>query len=229
MFAKKLRTDTERTRQRLLRAAAEVFAAKGYWAATNADICEKAEVNTAAVSYHFGGKDNLYVEAWKFAFEKSLESYPPDGGVTPEASPEERLRGRISALVQRSNHPENLDLDIIQKEVANPTGLLNSALHEVFEPMDQEFAALLKELLGDKATMKEIRLCLVSVMSQCLDPMLRSHFSKQAIRPPETDLPFSLEELADHITQFSLSGIRGVREALQKESTDTRAQILTDG
>jgi len=69
------RKDAQETRQRLLEAAAEVFAQKGFWEATHAEICAKARANTAAVNYHFGSKENLYVEAWKHAFERSLQAY----------------------------------------------------------------------------------------------------------------------------------------------------------
>lgn len=224
MTVRKQRADSLDTKRRLLEAAAEVFATKGYWAATNADICEKAGANTAAVNYHFGSKDNLYVEAWKFAYVMTLLSYPPDGGAPPEAPAEERLRGRVSALVRRFNHPGNYEYDIIQKEMANPTGLLTDAVHEFLRPVNKDLTELLKELLGAKAGPKEIHLCHVSIMSQCLDPLVRSHFARKGIKPPEGGLPFDLNEYADHVTRFSLCGIRGAREALEDDSLDSHAR-----
>ncbi len=86
-----MHSESKRSRdtcQRLLDAACAVFAEKGYHEATIAEICEKAGANIAAVNYHFGGKETLYVRAWKLAFERSLAAHPPDGGVPPEAPPE---------------------------------------------------------------------------------------------------------------------------------------------
>ena len=74
------RSDGQDTRQRLLKAAAQIFAGKGYWKATLAEICKEAEANVAAANYHFGGKEALYVESWRFSFENSLKKYPPNGG-----------------------------------------------------------------------------------------------------------------------------------------------------
>jgi len=37
------RRDARQTRERLLAAAVEVFARKGFWETTHAEICEKAE------------------------------------------------------------------------------------------------------------------------------------------------------------------------------------------
>ena len=51
------------TKVRLLEAAGEEFAAKGYDAARIRTICERAEANLAAVNYHFGDKEQLYVQA----------------------------------------------------------------------------------------------------------------------------------------------------------------------
>ena len=103
---RKQRKDAQETRQRLLAAAAEVFAQKGFWETTHAEICEKAKANTAAVNYHFGSKENLYVEAWKYAFEKSVEAHPPEGGVAPDAPVQERLHGRVLAFMQPHRGPE---------------------------------------------------------------------------------------------------------------------------
>jgi len=83
-----------------------------------------AEANTAAANYHFGDKETLYVESRRFAFEQSLRTYPPDGGVPGDAPLEERLRGRILAIMRRVIDPRSHELDIICKETANPTGLL---------------------------------------------------------------------------------------------------------
>ena len=48
------------TRERLLRAALQVFAERGYEAATIREICGRAGANVAAVHYHFGGKIQLF-------------------------------------------------------------------------------------------------------------------------------------------------------------------------
>ena len=73
------------TKERLLKSAGEVFAKKGYSDATIAEICSLAGTNIASVNYHFKNKKALYVEAWRQAFSQSLQMFPPDGGVSPDA------------------------------------------------------------------------------------------------------------------------------------------------
>jgi AcrR family transcriptional regulator len=216
---RKQRKDAQETRQRLLAAAAEVFAEKGFWETTHAQICEKAKANTAAVNYHFGSKENLYVEAWKHAFERSLQTHPPDGGVAPDAPVRVRLRGRILAFMHRMADPNNYEIEIMHKEMANPTGLLTEALPQAIEPMRQDMRSIVQELLGDGASERQICFCGISLMGQCFGPMLHLRHAKMAPGTPPPPGPlfeFGVAELADHITRFSLAGIRGIREEAGK-------------
>ena len=48
------------TREHLLEIAGQVFAEKGFDAATGKEICKRAGANAAAVVYHFGGMEALY-------------------------------------------------------------------------------------------------------------------------------------------------------------------------
>ncbi len=49
---------THETRQRLIEAVGEVFAERGFRAATVRDICQRAQANVAAVNYYFGDKEH---------------------------------------------------------------------------------------------------------------------------------------------------------------------------
>lgn len=210
---KRQRSDGRETRRLLLEAACEVFAAKGFWEATIWEICRKANANMAAANYHFGGKEALYIESWRYAFEKSLNSYPPEGGIAPDAPVEDRLRAWILSFMRRISDPESHDFDIVHKEIANPTGLLDGILQESLEPVFLNLSSAVRELLGDKATERHIRLCQMSIRAQCFGPLLRERHrrmsGKQAISV-ET-LVDDVETLADHVTRFSLAGIREVR------------------
>lgn len=47
-------------KSRILLAAKKLFASQGYEGTTIRQICEEASANVALVSYHFGGKENLF-------------------------------------------------------------------------------------------------------------------------------------------------------------------------
>lgn len=62
--------DSQATRQALLAAAIDSFAAHGYDGATVDDIARRARVNKAMISYHFGGKLGLHGAVLREPFER---------------------------------------------------------------------------------------------------------------------------------------------------------------
>lgn len=212
---RKQRVDGQETRRNLLTAASEIFAKKGFRDATIAEICRQANANVAAANYHFGGKEALYVESWRFAFAKSLNTYPPNGGVAEDASIEEQLRGRILAIMRRIIDPQSYELDIFYNEMANSTGLLADTVQQSIEPIFRGLAAIIRELLGKQPPEQQVRLCIMSIHAQCFGPLMRERRRKIVSPDP---LPASsewnlddLETLVDHVTRFSLAGIREIR------------------
>jgi AcrR family transcriptional regulator len=214
------RRDGTETRLHLLEAASQIFAAKGFREGTIAEICSKAHANAAAANYHFGSKEGLYVESWRYAFDKSLKAYPPDGGVALDAPVEERLRGRVLSIMRRIMDSESHDFDIVHKEIANPTGLLAGVMQESMEPIFHGLGSVVRELLGDRTTERNVRLCLMSIRAQCFGPLLRERRRKMAsgsLQPPGIEpIQEDVEVLADHVTRFSLAGIREIRDLIEE-------------
>jgi len=210
-----VRSDGLETRRKLLDAAAALFAEKGFHDAKLAEICRKASANMAAANYHFGSKEELYREAWRYTFERSIAAYPPDGGVPPDAPAKDRLRGQIMALLHRIMDPASLDFDIGHREMANPTGLLSEVMHRAIEPLRQALLAVVQELLGKNASKQQMRLCEMSIHAQCFAILMHERHRRNARAEHKPHGPPPLEigpaALADHILRFSLAGIRELR------------------
>lgn len=62
-----MRSDAN-TRQRLIAAASELFAERGFHGTTARDIARRARVNLAAGHYHCGSKKELYLEVLREQF-----------------------------------------------------------------------------------------------------------------------------------------------------------------
>lgn len=210
------RTDGLETRRKLLDAAGVLFAERGFHDTKTGDICRAAQANIAAVHYHFRSKDDIYVAAWRHAFERSITAYPPDGGVTADASAEDRLQGHIQALVRRSIDPASRDLDIAHREMSNPTGLLAEVMHRSIEPLREMHLRLIRELLGPEATDQDVHLCEMSIHAQCVMSLLHERHRRLALRDARHPQPpwQRVDEavLAEHIFRFSLAGLREVRK-----------------
>jgi AcrR family transcriptional regulator len=222
------RKDGEETRQRILKVASVLFAEKGYRNTTHEQISRTAKVNAAAINYHFRKKETLYVEAWRMSFNNLLKKHPSDGGVSPDATAAERLHGRILSIMRRMSDPENKVFDIINREMSNPTGILTEVIHESIIPIRAGIESIVREILGEKATKQDIMLCQMSIMTQSFHPiMARRRKTLQIKEPNEPSVhDLDIEQIADHVTRFSIDGISGVRKRLEnkKSRKDAEAQ-----
>lgn len=222
------REGATRTRQNLLTAAGEIFVEKGYREATIAEISTRAGANIAAVNYHFGNKQTLYIEAWRYAFSESIKAYPPSGGVSDGAPPEERLRGQITALLRRIADKNYREFRFTQREMANPTGLLEEVLREEIRPLQRRTAELVRELLGPLVPEKDAKFCELSIISQCMNPLVAA--GEQKGRNAGQDGPPTINDIeayADHVVLFSLAGIRALRKAVEDKHKSKETQQPT--
>ena len=67
---------------------------------SSAALTSKARVNQAAINYHFKGKDGLYLEVLKTAFEKLTEHAEFDPERLKSLSREEAIRLRVTIIGQ---------------------------------------------------------------------------------------------------------------------------------
>ncbi|MBI5075303.1 MAG: CerR family C-terminal domain-containing protein [Nitrospirae bacterium] len=213
---------SKKTCRKLLAAAVDVFAEKGYRDATIADISSRAKVNIAAVNYHFGDKETLYREAWRYAFSESIKAHPPDAGVSDDSPPEGRLRGQIIALLHRISDKKNKEFFIVMKEFANPTGLLNEIMQETLLPLQKSMQDTIRELIGPQAQDMQIQFCEISIISQCINPAVIRSNQKEMIGPSEI---IDIEKYADHVVQFSLAGIHKVQAESGKKTFLRRTKV----
>lgn len=197
------------TPDRLLESAAAVFAEKGYHEATLAEICRRAGANGAAANYYFRSKENLYREAWRRAFERSLRAHPVDGGLPADPTPRRRLEAMVHAMVARIADPRSCEFDIVRHEHGSPTGLLQEIMRESIEPLRRYLREIVGDLLGSAVTPEDVQLCQRSTIAQCLHMMMLSRAPGRHVGPPPLELPNHV--VADHIVRFSLAGIAETR------------------
>lgn len=203
-------TSTARTRERLLDAAVEVFSEVGYRDATFRQICLRAEANCAAINYYFRSKEHLYLEVLRRAIAQMNEQCPPPE-LDPAAGAEERLRAFIASMMQSllgKRAPTGL-LKIMAHEMAEPTQGLELVVEEVIAPMHRRLGAVIRDLIGPQATPQQVSDCIFSVLGQCncfrhAQPLVARVSSYR-----EYD-DATIEHLVDHVTQFSLAGIRAI-------------------
>lgn len=204
------------TRQRLLEAAGEVFAERGFWNATVRDICRRAGANVAAVNYHFGDKEQLYAAVLLYAHRCAMEQYPHTMGLSPAATAVEKLYAFVLSFLWRvldQGRPAWRD-KLLARELLEPTAALDQLVEEELRPRAIYLEAIVQELVGPEAPVERIRLCTMSIVSQCLF----YHNARNLLArlyPAQVYDAAMVERLAQHITQFSLGALQHVARPLQ--------------
>lgn len=205
---------SDTTRDKILEAACRVFGTKGYRDATVAEICRLARANIAAVNYHFGSKAELYRAVWQHGVEKAEELYPLDGGLPPSPTTEDRLRAFVAAMVGRKSNTRELAYfhHIRMSEMYEPTGAITDVMASHIQRNRAFTHALLREMLGPKATERDVEMCEVSVISQCF---FRPPSRLVDTPPPGAPDFGDIQEQVAHITRFSLAGIEATRTTIE--------------
>jgi AcrR family transcriptional regulator len=205
---------TVATPDRLIAAAGEIFAERGFNAATVRDICLRAEANIAAINYHFGDKRGLYQAVFHFAHNCAA----PDSE-KPAADPRERLRAfvhRFLARVLDEGRPA-WHAKLLAREMIEPTGVLDDLVERSIRPRFEELQVTIRDLVGPVSP-DIIRRCAASIVGQCS----YYHHSRPILARLVPGLRLDAAEvqrLADHIVDFSLHGFA----AYAPDSTPRRA------
>jgi TetR/AcrR family transcriptional regulator, regulator of cefoperazone and chloramphenicol sensitivity len=199
------------TRDRLLAAATRLFAERGFGKVTVRDICERAKANVAAVNYHFGGKVGLYEQVLRSAIGvmQATTALARDAGAGRPA--DARLRSYVQVFIHRivgAGHNSWIH-QLMMHEMSDPTPGLDLVIDQVLRPRMEYLGGIVAELLHCRPDDPHVRRCAMSVHAQCM-ALLNSHIG-QRIDPTFQVTPQRLDEIAEHITRFSLAGIQAAR------------------
>jgi hypothetical protein len=209
-----METFNESKKAAIIKAAGEIFIENGYRAATVRQICSLAGVNVAAINYYFGDKKNLYLEVLRYYKEIAFKKYPLDWEIKKTHSPRQKLKSFIHSMILRmlEEGPSTRFGKLLAREFVEPTDALDTLIDDVFRPSFLLLTDVVKEIWGKKAAEKEVNLCVMSIMGQCVyfrnsskvvsRILKKEKFSNQEIR-----------EFAEHVYHFSLLALENYFKA----------------
>lgn len=99
------RKDAVATRERLMRAALDLFTTEGYRATTTLDIAGRARIAEATIYRHFAGKEALFNEVYRDALRFGIAAFRPVEGERPPPARERLNRGTRRLLEQAQKDP----------------------------------------------------------------------------------------------------------------------------
>lgn len=159
------------TQEKIMRAAAEVFAEQGYANTTNRMIAAKAGVNHALINYHFHGKRELYKRVVGYLIDK----HTPADVFSPQVTTDKEWRTAITEI-NKQFLLEVLDTDPLQawkeaifnREMNNPTDVFREIFREYMKPRFKEYVNLVQMGLPRKTSEKETMIVVFTLLGQII-------------------------------------------------------------
>ncbi len=199
------------TRERILDTAEVLFAQKGYRAVSVREITSAAECNLAAVNYHFGNKENLYLEVfrsrWVPRAMRVRESFRKSLARQGSLSEAKVVRALAQAFVdgplsddERLRHSQ-----LMTREMTQPTKAFKHVAEQVIQPFFKELSDQLDSVLSNKVGEEQMLLNIFSIFAM----VLYFNFARVAVSRltgRKYDSAFRAL-LVEQITQFSLRGL----------------------
>jgi len=210
----------DETRQKLIAAAGEVFAEAGFQSATVRDICARAGTNIAAVNYHFGDKLGLYTEFLKRSAE---ENGPILESTVSAPDPEEALRRflhRILRIMCQEGRP-SVYVRVMTHELVQPSPALSVVVEHLIQPKARILYGIIGQIIGLPPDHLQTRMCAHSVIGQAMH-YVHSRPVLELLWPGFSMTPKMVEEIVDHVTEFSLIALKGIRNKPVSKASSTR-------
>lgn len=209
--------DSGTTKDRLLAAGGELFAARGFHGTTVRDIAERAGVNLAAGHYHFGSKKALYLEVLRAQFAR-IHAVLAERDATRTADELARLsRAQLMALLQRRvrvmldiliGSPANPYGPLLQREMTDPSEALPAIVEEFMLPMKRSMEQIVAHLAPRLGAI-ELDRCVHSIFGQAA--AYRFVMPALLLMLGHASYPAGFSQaVADHIVEFSLGGLERV-------------------
>ena len=195
------------TRNRIIKAAAPIFAEHGYEGASIRRIVAKADVNQAAINYHFGSKEELYRAVLRMALEALQHADGvalSDAGAARDAALRAFVRRQLQPMLGRDELSRYLR--IFNWETVRPTTVFRKFMAEEARPYLATAAVLVRRFLSSEASDEEAMVAALWLFGQC-SIFVRN--CEQLARPPlglRVDRKF-VDGLGDTIARWAAAGL----------------------
>lgn len=201
----------EESRQALLQAATDEFLAMGFQAARVQTITRNAKLGLSAINYHFGSKEGLYQAVLSQHAELAIARQPLQG--PPELPAKDQLRWLVSALLHRMVDPENPSRigPLLLREMMTPTAAFDMMFRRFASTQFQLGQEVLNRLLGPRVPPDTVAMSLYSLFGQCMFYMTAQPMIAR-LTPERILDEAGLQQIADHITEFSWAGLQALRQ-----------------
>jgi len=208
------RTDGEATRARIVEVAGQLFAEHGYADTTSKAICESAQTNIAAVNYHFGSRDGLYLAVLE-EVHKRLVNLDYLSRLADSAQPAgDKLGQLLDSLVPILIEGVGWHTRLWARELVAPSPLLPKVMREQTMPKFQVLARIVGEITGIPLRDPALVRCIVNIMAPCMVLLI---VKRNIESPVQAIFKQPAADLARHMKVYALGGLAAIAASRAKK------------
>ncbi|QGY33202.1 TetR/AcrR family transcriptional regulator [Pantoea cypripedii] len=203
------RSDGDVTREKILEAAGELIAEQGLAKTTNKAISIAAQVDLAAINYHFGGRDGLYLAVLSYAHRHYLDGKKLADLAESALQPEEKLGLFLETFISKLNEGNGWHGRVIAREMLAPSVQLLDFMNSEGIGKIQSVRKIISEVSGISEDDPALLPCMLSVVAPCMMLMVAGNRIPGPVREVAA---MQTQILTEHFKRFSLAGLQATRD-----------------
>lgn len=203
------RSDGDATVRHIIAQAGALFADRGYADTTSKAICEAASVNMAAVNYHFGSRDGLYLVLLKEVHREvmSLDFVRQIG--QSAAPPADKLYQLMEGLLRATYDAQSWHIRLWARELLAPSPLLSQIMEEDTLPKFEVLRDVIAELTGMPVGSPQLLRSVLSVMGPIMMLLI---LDRRIPTPIQSLYSHSVQDIAHHMHTFAIAGLQAIAQ-----------------
>lgn len=170
----------ESTKDRILRAAQEVFAERGFEGASTREIAARAAVNISSLHYHWDSKETLYRGTFAHIYQHLVDLVQDQ--VTRPASQEEArvmIDQTLGVIFDAFADEPTIPRLLLRRLIESPD--LDESAASALSPSWKIFQEWARDFTGDEIATQDISFLLLAVQSALLVSMLDSPHTRMML------------------------------------------------
>lgn len=202
------RMDGRETGEKIIECAGQLIAEKGFASVTSKEICRAAGVNLAAVNYHFGSRDGLYlavlenVQQYLIELQQLIDLYESD------LTPWQKMEKLIDFLAGNAFRKNEWQISVWVREVMNPSPAFMEIFRKEGLPKISVLIKMFSEYTGYTPGDPKLYSGLITLFAPFVMCLLGRHYAARKEMP----VHIPIEIMAENIKQLALANLENLKK-----------------
>ena len=186
---KKNKEECNSTKDLIIDCAGKLISKYGYDRVTSKSICEEARVNIAAINYHFGSYDELYITILKEVHKYVMNIDELNEIYLNNLNPREKVDMFIDIFIDNLFKDKGWYIKVWAREIINPTPFIAQVFSQEVFPKLNIVAKIFSEYTKIPVSDPSLYSCIISTVSPFivvflahkLESVLSYQYSKESL------------------------------------------------